>query len=177
MFIPYLIHKNKENYRFFTHALIHADFTHLLFNMLTLYFFGPMVEAYFSIYFQGKAELFYILLYVGGVVLSSFWSYEKYKNNSLYSALGASGAVSAVLFSGILLAPLNPIYIMFIPFPIPAFVFGALYLIYSWYMAKRGKDNIGHDAHFWGAVFGIVFPIVIKPELALLFIKRLSGEF
>lgn len=175
LFNPYLIAHRKQWYRFFSHALIHADYGHLLFNMLTLFFFGPMVEGGYEYYFGAKSVLFFILLYVLGIVLSSSYSYEKHKNNVGYNSLGASGAVSAVLFAGILMDPTTGLYLMFIPIPIPGYIFGILYLIYCWYMNKRGGDNIAHDAHFFGAVFGVVFTIVLKPSIAAEFLPKIFG--
>ena len=179
VFNPYIIKRNKEWHRFFTHALLHADWMHLILNMYVLYIFGKTLEDnYFRSLFDSKAGLNYALLYVGGVLISSFPSFEKHKDNGYYNAVGASGAVSAVLFSSIVINPVESrIGLMFLPPSLwpPAYVFGILYLLYSWYMAKRGGDNIGHDAHFWGAVFGVVFTIILKPALALHFIQQIIG--
>ena len=109
--------------------------------------------------------MFYLLLYVGGILFSVVFDFRKYKNNAYYSAVGASGAVSAIVFSSIIISPLDKIYMFFIPIGIPSFIFGIIYLIYSAYMAKNSKDNIGHNAHFWGAVFGIAFTLILKPNL------------
>jgi membrane associated rhomboid family serine protease len=108
-------------------------------------------------------------------LLSSTPSYAKHKSNKFYHAVGASGAVSAVVFASILISPLTGIRFIFIPFDIPAFIFGGLYLIFSAYMAKKGNDNIGHDAHFWGAVFGFVFTLILKPSLGSLFIEQIAA--
>lgn len=177
MFNPYSVSHKREWYRFFSHALVHADWMHLLMNMFVLYSFGKIVEdVYFPHYFEsGRAELNFMLLYLGGTVVASIPSFEKHKNNSFYNSVGASGAVSAVVFSGILMDPMNSIYFMFIPFPIPGFIFGALYLLYSWYMSKKGNDNIGHDAHFWGAVFGFVITGIMKPALFVEFIGHIKS--
>ena len=173
LFNPYIINRNKEWQRFFTHALLHADWTHLLMNMFVLYSFGRIIENYyFDMLFGPKASLFFALLYVGAVVASSVPSYEKHKNDSYYNSVGASGAVSAVVFSSILIEPTQKIVFLFLPFPIPAVVFGILYLFYSRYMAKKENDNIGHDAHFWGAVFGIIFTLMLKPGLGKLFLEQ-----
>jgi membrane associated rhomboid family serine protease len=106
-------------------------------------------------------------------VLSSF---GKHKDNLYYNAVGASGAVSAVVFASIVFNPMAPIRFIFIPIDIPAFIFGGAYLFYSWYMARKGNDSIGHDAHFWGAIFGIVFTIALKPSLAMHFVSRLFAS-
>ena len=167
MFNDYAISHNREWWRFFTHGLLHANFMHLFFNMYALYLFGTFVENSFKLDFLfGKinGELIYVLLYVGGLVVSSIYSYFKHKDNSYYNALGASGAVSAVIYSSILLNPLSKIYIMAI-IGMPAWIFGFLYLGISWYLARKNVGNIGHDAHFWGAVYGFLLPIAFKPEL------------
>ena len=175
---PYLIHRNREWHRFFTHALLHADWGHLLMNMFVLYSFGRVIENYyFDILFGSRSGLFYSLLYVGAIIMSSVPSYEKHKNDSYYNSVGASGAISAVVFSSIIIEPTQKIMFLFLPFPIPAVLFGILYLFYSWYMVKKEADNIGHDAHFWGAVFGIVFTLMLKPALGKLFILQVMNMF
>jgi len=176
-FDPYSIGINKDWYRFFSYALLHADWGHLLINMFVLYSFGSNVENLFEYYFGSKAIIYFILLYLGGVFVSVAPSFEKNKNNPYYTAVGASGAVSAILFSSILMYPTGKIIFLLLPIPIPAYVFGILYLVYSWYMSKRGKDNIGHDVHFFGAIFGFVFTIILKPQLFIIFINLLSNSF
>ena len=135
--------------------------------------FGSNVFTLFSYIFGGKALLYFILLYVGGVFISVIPSFEKQKHNPYYTAVGASGAVSAVLFSSILMFPQGEIIFLMLPIPIPAYIFGIIYLVYSWYMARRGNDNIGHDVHFWGAIFGFVFTGLLKPSLFNLFLHQL----
>ncbi len=169
---PYMIIHRKEYIRILTHAFLHADWGHLIFNMLTLWFFGGMVEQYFIMIFPA-GRLMYILLYVLGIFISAIPGIIKNKDFHAYNAVGASGAVSAVLFAGILFDPHMSIFIMFIPIPIPAFLFGIAYLAYSQYMSRRGGDNIAHDAHFMGAVFGFLFPIVLKPDLINYFFAML----
>jgi membrane associated rhomboid family serine protease len=176
MFNAYLIKNGREWYRFFTHALIHADIMHLFMNMYVLYSFGVAVEYAYHDMFEEKARLFFLLLYIGGIFMSSIYSYEKHKDNIHYNALGASGAVSSVVFAFILMAPTARMGLIFIPFRFPAWIFGLLYLTYSWYMSKRGNDNIGHDAHFWGAVYGIGFTLCMKPALFHQFIEQVTGR-
>jgi membrane associated rhomboid family serine protease len=171
---PFGIKYNREGYRFFSYALVHADVVHLLVNMFVLYSFGSVVEYYYSELFGIKGYLYFVLLYLGGVVLSVTPAYGKHKDNPAYSAVGASGAVSAVVFASILFNPLAPIGILFIPFNVPAIVFGTLYLVYSAYMTGKAVDNVGHDAHFWGAVFGIFFTLAIKPALAVHFYQTIA---
>ena len=177
MFNPYAIRHNREWWRFFTNGLIHADWMHLIFNMLSLYMIGVFVEAKYCSddVYGDRGKLFYILLYVGGLVMSSLYSYERNKNNIYYNALGASGAVSAVVFAFIVLEPTARLGLMFIPIPIPAYLFGLIYLGVEYYLGKKGQSNIGHDAHFWGAVFGVVFTIILKPALFHEFINKING--
>lgn len=167
LFEPFVIKVRNEWYRFFTHAFIHSNWPHLLVNMFVLFMFGRIVEPLLGDLSGGSGILPFIALYVGGILFSSLPSYRKYMLDPNYRAVGASGAVSAVLFSQILMLPTTSIYFFLIPFPIPAFVFGILYLFYSYYMDKRGDDNVAHDAHFYGAVFGIVFTAALEPRLLL----------
>ncbi len=170
LFWPAMIKERKQYYRFLTSGFIHADWMHLIFNMITLYYFGRIVEQVFRI---NLGFGYYIALYLLAMIAADLPTYFKYKDNYQYRALGASGAVSGVLFASILYAPWAKIYILFIPIGIPAFIFGVLYLIFCVYMNKRGGDNINHNAHFWGAVFGIVFTIVVLPEIIPHFINSL----
>jgi len=177
LFSPYMISSHRQGYRFLTHALVHGDWMHLLVNMFVLFSFGQAVETYYSQLFLMKGAYFYTLLYVGGIALSSTPSFARYKADPYYRAVGASGAVSAVVFASILIEPLSPIRFAFFPVDIPAFIFGALYLVYSAYMARKGNDNIGHDAHFYGAVFGIVFTLILRPALFMGFINKVGIFF
>ncbi len=179
LFNPYTINRNKKEwYRIFSHAFLHADMGHLFFNMFTFYSFGLLLEQNsFPFLFPGHGDYYYVLLYVGGIIVSAFPGFEKHKNDFGYSAVGASGAVSAVLFSAILIYPTGSLQIMFLPIPIPAVVFGILYLAYTWYMSKRGGDRIAHDAHLWGSLFGFVFTIILKPSLFPEFIEHIKAIF
>ena len=169
----YQVVHRKEYYRVITHGFLHADWVHLAFNMLALYSFGIQIEADFVFLFgQTKGLINFILLYFLGMIFSSIYSIAKHKDNHSYHALGASGAVSAVVFASILLHPTNTIAFFFIP--MPSIVFGVIYLVLSAYMSKKGHDNIGHDAHFWGSVFGFIFPILMKPDLFPRFINILQ---
>lgn len=170
-FNAYLIKEHKQVYRFFSYALVHAGWLHLLINMYVLYSFGGIVEEVLMIRFGFRGILYYALLYVGGVIFSTLFDYRKQRGNPYYNAVGASGAVAAVVFASILLYPSGSIYIFPIPFALPSWVFGIVYLIYSAYMGKRGKDNIGHNAHFWGSIFGILYTVILIPEVIQQFIK------
>ncbi len=180
MFNAYAISHYREWWRFLSHGLLHANFMHLLFNMYALYMFGTFVEKSFQLDFLfGKinGELVYLLLYVGGLVVSSIYSYFKHRDDSYYNALGASGAVSAIVFASILLSPLNKMGLVFIPIMIPGWIFGTLFLVVSWFLARRNVGNIGHDAHFWGAVYGFILPIAFKPELFHDFVTLIHAYF
>ena len=175
MFNAYRVWHRREWWRMLTSGLVHGGWGHLLFNMLTLYFFGTVVEQYFSAAFGGTAGIvLYVVLYVSAIAVASLWDLFKNRDNPNYNALGASGAVSAVLFASILFEPKMGIYIYLIPIPVPGYIFAPLYLVYCWYMARRGTDNIGHTAHFWGAVYGLVFPLICRPDIFRHFLSQLG---
>lgn len=169
---PYLVYNRFQVHRVFTHALVHADWVHLLVNMYVLYVFGRVNEYYFATYFGNGAGLHFLLLYLLSLVVSSLYSVFKHKNNIYYSAVGASGAVNAVIFASIFFDPWNKLY-FFGVLPIPGIVFGAIYLGYSYYMGRKNVDNIGHDAHFIGAIFGFIYPLVVNSQLIHQFIDKL----
>ncbi len=165
IFNPYIIRRRREYWRFLTAAFLHGSYLHLALNMFVLWQFGSMIEYRFGETYhgdQGKVILFFLLLYVPAAILSCFYSYEKQKNNIHYNALGASGAVSAVVFASIGLRPLEKLY-LFGVLELRAFIFAILFLVVSWVLARRGKDNIGHDAHFFGALYGIMYIFIIQP--------------
>jgi membrane associated rhomboid family serine protease len=171
-FNAYQIVKRNQWYRIFTYAFLHANWDHLLVNMFVLFFFGRVLETYFNDYFGASAVLYFILLYVGAIVFSTLYDLKKHREHYHYNAVGASGATSAVVFAAIFFAPLEKIYFMFF-IPIPGIIFAIGYLYYSYYMSKKNLDNIGHSAHFYGAVFGFLFPILIKPQLFSLFLQQI----
>ena len=161
IFYPPAVTYNKQWYRFITCGLIHADFGHLIFNMYAFYLFGKAVEDYFILIFQEKGKLLYLLLYITSLIVCLLPTYSKHRDDGSYRSLGASGAVSAVIFAYIMLEPLTGIGIIFIPgISIPGFLFGILYLGISTYLDKRGGGGINHSAHLWGALYGIAFLIV-----------------
>ena len=167
LFYPYVMTSSKEYYRFLSHGLIHADYIHLFFNMFTLYSFGRFAEvALFN-----KTE--YIILYVTALIASSIFDFIKNRNNSGYAALGASGAVSAVLFSTLIFDPWSKGVALFGILALPNIVFAVLYLWYCAYSAKRGGDNIGHNAHMWGSLYGFAFTAIVRPELFKDFLDKL----
>ena len=170
-FNAYAILKRKELYRLITHGFIHADMSHLFVNMFTFYFFGVYMESVFSNI--GFSRWMFIGLYFGGMIFSSLYDLIKYRDNVYYQSIGASGAVSAILFASIIFNPWGKI-LLFAVIPIPGIIFGVLYLIYCRYMSKRAADNVNHNAHLWGAIFGLIYPILFEPSLLLLFINQLK---
>lgn len=157
-----------EYHRLVTNAFVHADGQHLLFNMITLFFFGRAIEGFFERYI---GVVGFLAFYLVAAVISVLPSYLSHRNDSSYRSLGASGAVSAVLFAFILLAPWSTIYVFF--FPIPAIVYAALFTAYGLYAGRMGHDHINHSAHLWGGGFGIVFTLAMEPKLGAVFVQRL----
>ena len=175
IFSAYQVWHGKQWYRMFSYGLVHGGWGHLFFNMLTLFFFGRVVEQYFTLAFGDISGIvLYVVLYVSAIAVSSIWDLVKYKDDGNYRAVGASGAVSAILFASILFEPKMGIYIYLIPIPVPGYIFAPLYLLYCWWMAKRNMDNIGHSAHFWGAVYGLLFPLVCRPDIFRHFLSQLG---
>lgn len=160
IFYPPAITNRNQWYRFITCGFIHADLMHLAFNMYTFYLFGGMVENAFTQIYGSAGHSIYAILYLSSLVACLLPTYFNHKDDYYYRSLGASGAVSAVIFVGIFLQPTMGMGIFPIPFHIPAFIFGPLYLVISAYLAKKGSGNINHSAHIWGAVFGVVFLII-----------------
>jgi membrane associated rhomboid family serine protease len=171
---PYTVQRRKEYYRLFTAGLIHNDYMHLFFNMFALYIFGELIEQIYLTSFGQMGTLLYIGLYVLGIIASDIPTYLKHKNHPHYNSLGASGGVSAVIFSSILFYPTERIC-LYLFLCLPSFIFGALYMLYSYMQAKRGGDYINHDAHLFGAIFGIVFSIIIMPSVVMHFFNQVSG--
>jgi len=162
----------KEYHRLITHAFVHANWEHLFVNMIVLFSFGRAIEAYFKYNFGSNHILYFFLLYFGGILTSNIYALIKHHKNYFYNAVVASGAVASVLFASIFFDPLNNIYFFGI-LPIPGIVFAGLYLVYSYQMSHKQKDNVAHDAHFLGAIFGFVFPILLNPVLFTEFIDKL----
>lgn len=160
IFYPPAISQNNQWYRFITCGLIHADWGHLLFNMYAFYIFGETVETAFAVVFKEYGKILYLLMYASALLFCLLPTFSKHKNDHNYRSLGASGAVSAVVFAFILLFPLQKMGLIFIPVMIPGFIFGFLYLIASTIFEKRAKDNVNHSAHIWGGLYGIAFLIV-----------------
>ena len=176
LFNPYQVYHRREWYRIITHGFLHVNWAHLIINMLVLFSFGGSIEGAFHIMAHKTWMKFPILCYVTfyflSFVVSSLTTLCKHKNDTSYNSVGASGAVSAVLFCSIFFNPRMTLWIMGI-IPISAFIFGPLYLLYSWYSARKTNVNINHDAHLMGAVFGFCFPIMVDVSLFRLFIDSL----
>lgn len=172
---PYVTIRNKQWHRVVSHGFLHADYVHLLVNMIVLYSFGRNVEFIFKDLQKSNIisnyTLTFLMLYVGGLIVASLPSFIKHRNNPGYNSLGASGAVSAVTFTSIFFFPKDNIYLYF-AIPIPAYIFGALYLFFEHYMSRKKSGNIAHDAHFAGAVYGFLFPLLIDPNLIMVFIDN-----
>ncbi|BDD03371.1 rhomboid family intramembrane serine protease [Aureibacter tunicatorum] len=173
LFRPYLIKQTGQYDRFLTSGFIHGDTVHLLFNMITFYFFGGTAEHIFKQFFGEAGTIYFGLFYLLGIIVANIPTFIKEMNNPNYGALGASGAVSAVLFFTILFSPTSTIYVYF--FPIKAWLFGILYIAYTIYSSQNRRDNINHDAHLWGAVFGIIVGCLIDTSAPARFIHLILG--
>ncbi len=164
MLSPYRVVHYREWYRVITHGFVHGSYFHLAINMIVFYSFSQAIEQYFAYYRLGHFAQHFFILYFGGMIVATITTIIKHKNNPNYSAIGASGAVAAVMFASIFFNPWSSLYFMGV-IPIPGVIFAILYMVYSSYMARKGMDNIGHDAHLYGALFGLIYPIFIHPSL------------
>ena len=168
---PYAVKHNHNYTRLFTYMFIHADLPHLLFNMLSFYMFGGMLENQFISLWGGViGELNFIILYFIGGLFATVWPYLRNFDNPNYISVGASGAVSAIIFSALLWNPTMTVGLIFLPIPIPAYIFGPLYLAFEYWAFKRNKSNIAHDAHLGGALFGILFTLLLNVEKGVEFV-------
>jgi len=165
---PPAVSRGKQYYRLVSYGLVHASAGHLIFNMITLFFFGEAMERQYT---QYLGSFGFAGFYVGGLVVSILPTFLDNRDNPNYRSLGASGAVSAVLFAFILIKPWATIYVYFLP--VPAIVFAVLYIAYSIYMDRRSSDNVNHSAHLWGAAYGVAFTAVMEPRLLSLFLASL----
>lgn len=165
---PPAVQKKHEYWRLLSYGLVHADFQHLLFNMITLFFFGRVLEGFFARYLGSFGFLWF---YLGGLLVSILPTYIKNRNNANYYSLGASGAVSAVLFAFILLSPWSMIIVFVIP--VPAILYAVAFLGYSIYMDHRGGGYVNHSAHSWGAAYGVLFMVIMEPRVTVAFVQQL----
>ncbi len=156
---PYYVKRKREYHRFITSGFLHADWMHLFFNMFTLFFFGRNIEIILSTYGLG-GNVAYLSLYFGALIISDIPSFIKYQDDENYRALGASGAVSAVVFAAIVFDPWSSIY-LYGALKISAALYAVLFIIYCVYMGRKSVDNVNHDAHLWGALFGLAFTIIL----------------
>jgi len=166
---PPAIERRKQYDRLLTHGFIHADFQHLLFNMITLYFFGRLVESAFV---PRIGALGFALFYLSAVVVAILPTYARHRHDANYRSLGASGAVSAVLFAFILMRPWSLIYVFVVP--LPAVLYAAMYIGYSIWMDHRGGDNVNHSAHLWGAAYGAMCTLLVEPAVLGEFLRQLA---
>jgi membrane associated rhomboid family serine protease len=182
MFHPYSIKRNREHYRFLTHAFIHGSYIHLAFNCIGLYSFGLAIEEFFfPLLFGPKlGKVYYLILFTGGIYASSFTEYFRNKDNPSYSSLGASGAISSIMFSYIMISPLSEMRLFTIE--LQGWIFGILLLGVSYYLIRRKKttdydDNISHESHFWGALFGVALMLILKHDILEQFILQIKKYF
>jgi membrane associated rhomboid family serine protease len=192
MFIPTRVEGNNEKYRFLSHIFVHADHMHLIFNMMSLYFLGSlMLDTPGGMYMDDAGKLFqiqpgwmqhygnlpgqvlFLVLYIAGGLFATIIPYSRNRNNSQYMSLGASGAVSAVIFASIIWNPTVKLNLFFIPIGIPAYIFGPLYIAYEIYMDKRGNTGVAHDAHLGGAIFGVIFVLITNLEAGKHFLEQI----
>ena len=162
IFYPTAITDKNQYYRFISYGFIHADLSHLFFNMYAFYLFGGACEKSFIYIFGVSGKIFYILMYFLALIVCVIPDFIKYRTNYNYRSLGASGAVSAVVFAYILFNPLQGIGLLFIPIFIPGFLFGIIFIIISYLLDRKGGTSVNHSAHIWGALFGIVFLIIFS---------------
>ena len=163
IFNPYTIAKYNQYYRFISSGFIHANWMHLLFNVFMLYMFGEIIERLFIQLMGNFGKIVFVLFYISAIIISAISTFIKHKHNPGYNSLGASGGVSAILFSYIVFAPMQDLCLYGL-LCLPGIFWGAAYLIYSYYMAQRSGDNINHDAHLFGALYGVIFTIIIYPS-------------
>lgn len=176
LFRPYLMKHHNEWWRWISSGFIHLDYGHLFVNMLSFYFFGAYVESAFGVITESSNGIMFLIFYLSAIVVSGMYDYNRHQDQYAYSALGASGAVSAVIFSYVMFDPFGSIYLYFF-IKLPAWMFGLLYLFYEYYMGKKQMDNIGHNAHFFGAVYGLLFPVIIHPATGLAFVQKFAALF
>lgn len=171
---PFMVFQKGEFWRFITSGFIHANYVHLGFNMFTFYFFGPVVEQVFGQVIGSTGYIVYVLFYLSAIVISDLSVAWKKRNNINYNSLGASGGVSAVVFASIVYFPLSDICLYGI-LCLPGFILGIIYVIYSYFSGKNSNDNINHEAHLYGAIYGLIFALAIYPPSAKAFVEQIAS--
>ncbi len=169
---PYMVIHKHQYYRMISSGFLHGSYVHLGFNMFTFYFFGNVVEQVFGQIMGSQSVIVYILFYISAIIVSDLPVAIKNRNNPGYNSLGASGAVSAMVFASILYYPLNDIC-LYAVLCIPGFILGTLYVIYSYYQGKNMSDNINHEAHLYGAIYGVIFSLILYPGAGPVFIEQI----
>jgi membrane associated rhomboid family serine protease len=177
LFAPFAINTRKEYWRLLTHGFVHGSGTHLFVNMLVLYMFGPTVASGLEGSMPVPGSYLLILIYLLAIPISAWPSYHKHQWNPNYKAVGASGATSAIVFASVLLFPASKMLLLILPIPLPAWLFGPLYLVYEGYMARRGQDAIAHDAHLYGALFGLGATAILVPGAISGFVQAVANAF
>jgi membrane associated rhomboid family serine protease len=172
-FNPYQIRHRNQWYRFLTHAFLHADWMHLIINMLVLWSFGSNTELMLHAAFPEWGGVAYLGLYFGAIIASSISTFRKHQDDHWYNAVGASGAVSAVLFAHVVFAPMATIYLYGI-IPLPSVVWALLYVGYSIWSNQNHNDNINHEAHLWGGAYGMLYILLLLPQTAAAFIEQIT---
>jgi len=170
MLWPPAIDRQRQYDRLVTHGFVHADWQHLLFNMITLFFFGRFAEQLVT---QMIGPVGFVLFYLSAIVIAILPSYLRHRHDARYRSLGASGAVSAVLFAFILFNPWGLIFVFFLP--VPAILYGVFYVGYSFWMDRQGTDNVNHSAHLSGAIYGVLFMLLMEPRIARHFLSALMN--
>jgi membrane associated rhomboid family serine protease len=169
---PYQVQKKKEYYRFITSGFVHADYIHLIFNMLSFLSFGFAIEHLYNQTYAAYGSILFLFLYLTGIIISDIPSYIKNRHNTRYNSLGASGGVSTIIFASVISYPLEGVGVII--FVLPGFLFAVLYLFYCAYLAKNSDDNINHDAHMYGGLYGVVASLILDPSLAISFVKAIG---
>ena len=169
---PYTTIRSKQYYRLITSGFVHNNSTHLFLNLLTLYFFGLAIEQIFNAYFKEAGSALYIFLFLSAIIIANVPTTLKHRNNPNYNSLGASGGVAALVLTFILFDPLRDLCLYF-AICLPGYVLGVLFIVYSIYMSKRNMDNVNHDAHLYGALYGLVFTLAIRPSTLSTFIEAI----
>ena len=173
MLNPNEVVAKKQYFRMLTSGFVHNGSMHLFLNLFTLYFFGGAIEEIFQVYFGALGLYLYVLLFCSAVVVANIHTTIKHRNNPLYNSLGASGGVSALVMSFILFDPQQELCLYAI-ICLPGYILGGVFILYSIIMGRRGRDNINHDAHLYGALYGVLFIILLKPDVISSFIDGLG---